>query len=511
MLMKLPTLTRKQIAGVLLCAAILISVALCTALFSHQIENVFKHQSVNHTITRTKNGWEPSTITITEGDSITFKSDLGDPFWPASNVHPTHTIYPEFDPKTRIFPPDSWTFTFLKVGQWKFHDHLAPNFQGVITVLPLRGGAANTAQTDCEQLTGNEQIQCWDTSLQNILSGQGVSAAFDYFVSLYDTHPEVSRVCHGWAHSLGEADYLLYKEGKDIELRPEATFCSYGYFHGFISAMVNDSQSIDGAIAFCDAAVKKVGDQLKGLRGNCVHGVGHGITGIVEEEPQNWASFIRMAHEGIPICERLYSDPKDQSACVDGMYHELHLDILNSEYGMSFDDFKDHDLFYYCSLIAKEPHEESCYYDFITLWPFFFGQDEEAAMRYFVNKMPHLEAYAPRVLNTFARSFIELDIARGNFEHAVAACRLLPSDLRDACMDGLANGFVEHGEPNKQYIAGFAFCRSDLLTAPERNSCFTHMADELWWSYDPKLFSMACSTLAPEEKKSGCLNPNAAY
>lgn len=87
-------------------------------------------------ITLTSDGFSPSELTVTQGDTVTFVSTAGELFWPASNLHPSHTIYPEFDPQMPVSPTESWSFTFTKVGEWKFHDHLAPYFTGVITVTP---------------------------------------------------------------------------------------------------------------------------------------------------------------------------------------------------------------------------------------------------------------------------------------------------------------------------------------------------------------------------------------
>jgi hypothetical protein len=81
----------------------------------------------------TKDGFYPLEITLAPGDQIEFKSELG-AFWPASDLHPTHGIYPEFDPKEPIDPDKTWTFQFLKSGRWKFHDHLNPYFRGIIVV-----------------------------------------------------------------------------------------------------------------------------------------------------------------------------------------------------------------------------------------------------------------------------------------------------------------------------------------------------------------------------------------
>ena len=52
----------------------------------------------------TDNGLEPSTLTIKSGDTVTFENDSSDDAWPASNVHPTHLLYPGFDAKKPFCP-----------------------------------------------------------------------------------------------------------------------------------------------------------------------------------------------------------------------------------------------------------------------------------------------------------------------------------------------------------------------------------------------------------------------
>ena len=87
-----------------------------------------------HTITYTETGFSPADLTIKTGETIVFKNNSARAFWPASNDHPSHTIYPEFDPKKTIAAGESWSFTFTKVGSWKYHDHRAANLGGTITV-----------------------------------------------------------------------------------------------------------------------------------------------------------------------------------------------------------------------------------------------------------------------------------------------------------------------------------------------------------------------------------------
>ena len=74
-------------------------------------------------------------MTIKQGEVIEFRNEGGEEYWPASNIHPSHGIYPEFDPQRPIKLGESWFFKFDRIGSWRFHDHLYPKeIKGVITV-----------------------------------------------------------------------------------------------------------------------------------------------------------------------------------------------------------------------------------------------------------------------------------------------------------------------------------------------------------------------------------------
>lgn len=86
------------------------------------------------TIVRTNKGYEPHEFTIKKGDIVLWINESDNYHWPASDIHPTHGVYPEFDPLKPIAPGDDWKFKFDKVGEWNFHDHLRANIIGTITV-----------------------------------------------------------------------------------------------------------------------------------------------------------------------------------------------------------------------------------------------------------------------------------------------------------------------------------------------------------------------------------------
>lgn len=82
-----------------------------------------------------ESGFTPSVLKIKNGTEVTFTNESSESRWPASNIHPTHAIYPEFDPKKPIQKGSVWVFKFGKKGIWKYHDHLDPSLIGTIEVV----------------------------------------------------------------------------------------------------------------------------------------------------------------------------------------------------------------------------------------------------------------------------------------------------------------------------------------------------------------------------------------
>lgn len=78
--------------------------------------------------------FEPTTLNVKKDQEVCWVNNDSEGRWPASNIHPTHEIYSEFDPKQPMKPGETWCFTFDKPGIWKFHDHLFPELVGTVNV-----------------------------------------------------------------------------------------------------------------------------------------------------------------------------------------------------------------------------------------------------------------------------------------------------------------------------------------------------------------------------------------
>lgn len=81
------------------------------------------------TVTYTDSGFSPQSIEVAKGSTVNFVNKSSVPIWVASDPHPEHTDYPEFDTPRVIgrLPEmgEDFSFTFNKAGTWKYHSHTA--------------------------------------------------------------------------------------------------------------------------------------------------------------------------------------------------------------------------------------------------------------------------------------------------------------------------------------------------------------------------------------------------
>lgn len=85
-------------------------------------------------VTYTSGGFTPKEITVSVGQIVRFVNESSGNMWVASVVHPTHTVLPEFDEKESIGAGENYEFTFTKIGEWKYHNHVNPSRGGVVIV-----------------------------------------------------------------------------------------------------------------------------------------------------------------------------------------------------------------------------------------------------------------------------------------------------------------------------------------------------------------------------------------
>ena len=105
--------------------------------------------TLSATVNIAPNGYEPQTVTIKKGGSVTWLNTTDTENWPASAVHPTHEKYPGsgitkcgtpeeskiFDACKGLARGESYSFEFNETGEWAYHDHVGVKTFGKVIVV----------------------------------------------------------------------------------------------------------------------------------------------------------------------------------------------------------------------------------------------------------------------------------------------------------------------------------------------------------------------------------------
>lgn len=86
------------------------------------------------TIEMSENGFKPDRVRVKKNTIVQFKNVGQTNMWPASNPHPSHTDYQDFDARRMVKPGETYEFRFKNVGTWGCHDHLSPGLSCRILV-----------------------------------------------------------------------------------------------------------------------------------------------------------------------------------------------------------------------------------------------------------------------------------------------------------------------------------------------------------------------------------------
>lgn len=90
--------------------------------------------SASAAVTYIDSGYTPNTITVKKGTTVTWTNQSSGGMWTASAVHPTHQLLPGFDELASVAKSGSYSYTFEKVGTWKYHNHVKASDTGTVVV-----------------------------------------------------------------------------------------------------------------------------------------------------------------------------------------------------------------------------------------------------------------------------------------------------------------------------------------------------------------------------------------
>ncbi len=411
---------------------------------------IFFHTPHHVVVTLTARGFVPQKIFLHKGDSITFTNQSGSQFWPASDFHPSHLLYPEFDPKRPLGSGEEWTFAFDKAGVWGFHDHLHSQFKGTVIVEGFPGESTHVCLSLFASTTNLSPV-CWEGEITDTLQQKGLAAAFDTFKKLYEQDPLFARNCHDVTHVLGTAAFKQFSSNHNVIDLPETSYCGYGFYHGFMEALLlaeGPSQYGDARAYCATLAQNKDGNRSDAA---CVHGVGHALFDSVDGSL--WGDPHAMSVRALAQCEVIFADPNSRVGCADGVFNSFANAMSAQDYNLSYATFV---LTNFC-YAQKVAYQQRCFGELGIGYIREKNMDRPQALQFIKNLGSTMASYE---LFVYVADEVKRTISNPDFDSLHTLCVSFTGTDRDECQHGVVEGVLEESGPTPSYGVMFSFCNT---------------------------------------------------
>ncbi len=426
-------------------------------------------------------GFHPERVAVEAGGDVTFVNESDVLLWPASNIHPTHQAYPGFDALGPIEQGESWTFTFDRPGEWRYHNHLVPRQGGVIVVEgqpeAQRPETVVVSEADLafEETTGvsaDEVTRLFqdDALLEAFVERYGPAAT----VELLSAASVQAGECHQRAHDLGRIAYGVFGAAAFSLSGHE---CQSGGYHGATEALFSDrgtAELKEDVAAICG------GGSNSFFRHQCVHGIGHGLMA--------WTTYELL--DGLALCDELGGEA-DRRSCYSGVFMENVVGGLSGSMGHITDYLSD-DPHYPCNILSG-PHVQACYFYQTSRMVQLFGGD--------FARVAEACAEAPATAAFTCFQSMGRDVGgatRGRPEEAIALCGYVggPGNRRDCLVGAVQDSFWDTGGAD----LALRFC--GLLDAPsEKGACYETVVGRALSLYEaPDQLAEFCERIEPAHR-----------
>ena len=91
------------------------------------------NNATDHRVVIKNFAFDPPSVTVKSGDTVTWINEDTTPHIVASDPHPTHTDLPGLE-SSSLSQGQSYSFTFVKTGTFGYHCHLHPTMKGTVIV-----------------------------------------------------------------------------------------------------------------------------------------------------------------------------------------------------------------------------------------------------------------------------------------------------------------------------------------------------------------------------------------
>ncbi len=377
----------------------------------------------------------------------------------------------------------------------------------IILIYPKISGTPTFNSKDkilrlCTQKDPAEIKQCWTRVVDDLIKKGDIDGAFTTISILYDANPAFGETCHSLTHEIGQAAYRLFATHKDFTVTAKTAYCSYGFYHGFMEALVWSRGDMKQAGEFCMYVDKQLAAVTPDVTLQCYHGIGHGT--VNNHDPKTWGHEQSLLDPALELCEKVATSEDQKSRCATGVYNGLSIFYSTGEYNITLDP---NDPLKICRAQKKE-YQDACFVSMNTLLLQITHNDLAQTVK-FIDSIENDTMAQHTMINVSSPFALQTPDAAAQ-QKIIDMCRSFSQRLHLSCLQGYAFGFLEHGPPEKEYVKSLAFCQSSLLSSSEQNACFDYILSYLPMWYGSKKVQMICATL-DSSRKQVCQSYNSAY
>ncbi len=267
---------------------------------AHNITNT-KESTATNNILVTDTGFSPKKITITKGTAVTWINNGNALHWPASDIHPTHTVYPGSTIEKCLTPEkgtvldacrglkhdEKFSFTFNEIGKWGMHDHLYPGYTMSVEVTESNDNLMTLFtkiidflkklfQSNASQYPSSESFRglTYIEQQEKIreLGKANPKGAWEYLKKVFLVGGQIRENPHEFAHIIGNEIYNQNGFGGIAACDDEFAF---GCYHGVTEKMLLDLGI--AAVPKLERSCLKIFPNQPQRAASCIHGSGHGL------------------------------------------------------------------------------------------------------------------------------------------------------------------------------------------------------------------------------------------
>ncbi len=463
-------------------------------LFFIKFKNTEKVLSGEVIISYSQKGFFPSDVLINKGTKVIFKNVSGQDFWPASDFYPNNGNYPGFDPKAPIKNGGDWAFVFDKVGEWGYHNHLYPLNRGTIRVSD--GNFLSPSNVSCKNIDklNYDALQiCLYYQIKTEIKKGGVVGALNLLLQLYEKYPTFAAGCHDATHLIGDAAYREFRSGKSFDFGKETTYCGYGFYHGFIEAMLYTTGDYSEVRNFCESINNNLKGDVESSNAiySCYHGIGHST--FDTHDVRLWGNEEKMISPAITTCEKVTAGLETEKIkqCATGVFNALGNAYLASQYNLKMNP---KDPTWICRT-QKQLYKGPCFLDTTMAWT---AQSMGGLNYDFKEAAIFIEGLKDEVgekaaMYTMASDYTRLHLNTMDYKVLVANCESVKSSLYDSCINGTLLGLLSWGKPGEEYKNAILLCGQTGFTKTKAKSCFKYLLPQLRTMYSKEKNNEICS------------------